>query len=1110
MCSCFVDISSNFVNVNTRRSSKFTSSISADKIGFDLTIKFFLRTRPMSEHTTNHVRDQVTDSTKISEAVWDFMISVKNIRKRSGEEEPFEKQKLLASLRNTLFAAGMKDATLADRIFGQVITRLVRQFDGHSVPSFADVREIVGLVLIDNNLIHVAKRYAEYRSNTRNDDRKEKYGNGIAVDRFFTKADVHPYDEIEWETRDATIMDHKGNIVFEQKGVEIPKSWSQTATNIVVSKYFFGTIGKEDREYSVKQLVGRVATTISNWGRKDGYFQTTEDACAFEDELHYVLVNQLAAFNSPVWFNVGTPRPQQCSACFINSVNDDMRSILNLCVTEGMLFKGGSGAGCNLSKLRSRHEYLGGSNGKASGPVSFMKGLDAFAGVIKSGGKTRRAAKMVILNVEHPDIDDFITCKVEEEKKAWTLMDAGYDGSIDGPAYGSIYFQNANNSVRVTDDFMSSVEKNGEWVTKAVTTGEPVQTWKAKEIMDLMTDAAWQCGDPGIQYDTTINKWHTCKNSGRIHASNPCSEYMFIDDSACNLASLNLMKFRKEVDGQMVFDVEAFKKANEIIITAQEIIVGNSVYPTPAIEQNSFDFRPLGIGYANLGALLMSQGLPYDSDEGRNLAAAITSLQSGYCYYQSTKIAEKRGSFVRYKENEESAMEVMRMHRDEAYAISNKGVPADLLTASRTCWDNVVENGSRFGLRNAQISVLAPTGTISFLMDCDTTGVEPDIALVKYKWLVGGGMLKILNNTVEEALTRLGYTETERKDILAYIEKQDTIEGAPGLKSHHLPVFDCAFKAANGTRTIHYMGHIRMMAAVQPFISGAISKTVNLPHEATKEDIADVYMQGWKMGLKAIAIYRDGSKRQQALTTSKESDAKKQNTKKEEKEVEQQVVKTSKVDTSMKPRRRRLPDERRAVTHKFTVGDHKGYITVGLYADGTPGEIFITMSKEGSVISGLMDSFATAISIGLQYGVPLEVLVNKFVHVRFEPSGYTNNPQIRIAKSITDYIFRWLAIKFLPQESQLAVGINVIQDETAVGNVSEEDVIGLVKKPEVEDKTEETQAKLFDEKGASEKAHTQTFDNQSDAPACDTCGSIMVRNAACYKCLNCGATSGCS
>lgn len=1069
----------------------------------------------MSEqkHTTNHLPSSSTQS--ITDVVWDFMTSVKKVKKRDQREEDFDQTKLLQSVHNTLASVGIHDAEFSKRLAQQVISKLTKRFNGHTIPAYSDVRETITLTFIDSNLPHASKRYAEFRANKAEVEQEEKYGDGISVERFFTKVNEHPYDKIEWEKRDARITDAKGNLVFEQTGVEVPKSWSQTATNIVVSKYFFGTIGKEDREHSVRQLVGRVAKTIANWGRKDGYFQTKEDAQAFDDELHHILVNQMAAFNSPVWFNVGTTRPQQCSACFINSVEDDMRSILNLCVTEGMLFKGGSGAGSNLSKLRSRHEYLGGSNGKASGPVSFMKGLDAFAGVIKSGGKTRRAAKMVILDVDHPDIDDFITCKVKEEKKAWALIDAGYDASLDGDAYASIYFQNANNSVRVTDAFMEAVAKDSDWTTHAVTTGEPVQTWKARELMDMMADAAWQCGDPGVQYDTTINKWHTCKNTDRIYASNPCSEYMFLNDSACNLASLNLMKYRKEVNGEMVFDVEAFKKANEIIITAMEIIVGNSAYPTPAIEQNSHDYRPLGIGYANLGALLMSRGLAYDSEEGRNLAAAISSLQSGHCYYQSSKIAEKVGPFVGYKQNEQPALEVMRMHQEASKNVEDKGVPAELLSASRESWDHVVEHASKFGLRNAQISVIAPTGTISFLMDCDTTGIEPDIALVKYKWLVGGGMLKMVNKTIPEALTRLGYSEKERSEILAYIEEKDTIEGAPHMKNEHLPVFDCAFKAANGSRTIHYMGHVRMMAAVQPFISGAISKTVNMPHEATPQDIADVYMEGWKLGLKAIAIYRDGSKRQQALTTSKESDAKKQN----ESEESETSVETKKEPTGVptvtvrssdaRLRRRRLPEERRAITHKFSVGSHEGYITAGLYNDGTPGEIFITMSKEGSVISGLMDSFATSISIGLQYGVPLEVLVNKFVHMRFEPSGYTSNPQIRIAKSITDYIFRWLAIKFLSHESQLALGINIEPEQKTTIVVEE-------KKEENDTPVADKQPNLFEvkqstpEKSELSLAHTQTFDNQSDAPACDTCGSMMVRNAACYKCLNCGATSGCS
>lgn len=1052
----------------------------------------------MSDSNLN-ITNKAVDESSVSDVIWEFMTSVKKITKRSGQQVDFDAMQLKKSVSNTLVSSGIRDEMLENKITSYVIRNLTKRFDGHSVPTYADIREVVNLTFINNNLMHVSKKYIQYTKNKTTKDVTHKYGQGISVERYFTKADIHPFDEIEWELRDATITDMKGKPVFEQKNVEIPKSWSQTATNIVVAKYFFGTVGKEDRETSVKQLVGRVAKTISNWGRTQGYFQTEKDAQVFDDELHHILVNQMAAFNSPVWFNVGTSRPQQCSACFINSVQDDMKSILNLCVTEGTLFKGGSGAGSNLSKIRSKHEYLGGSNGKASGPVSFMKGLDAFAGVIKSGGKTRRAAKMVILDVGHPDIDDFITCKVEEEKKAWALMDAGYDGSIEGPAYSSIYFQNANNSVRVTDDFMQAVENDKDWNTCAITTGEVVKTWKAKDLMRMMSDATWQCGDPGIQYDTTINKWHTCKNTDRIYASNPCSEYMFLNDSACNLASLNLMKYRKEINGKQVFDVESFKKANEIIITAMEIIVGSAAYPTPAIEQNSLDYRPLGIGYANLGALLMSSGLAYDSDEGRNLAAAISALQSGCAYYQSAKIAEKIGPFAGFKMNEEPCMDVMKMHRDEAYKLKSPGVENDLITESHKAWDNVVEHGSKFGLRNSQISVLAPTGTIAFFMDCDTTGVEPDIALVKYKWLVGGGMLKIVNNTVPEALQKLEYSKNQIEDILKYIKSNDTIENAPHIKDEHLAVFDCAFKPTNGDRSIGYMGHIKMMAAVQPFISGAISKTVNLPNTATREDIEEVYMQGWKLGLKAIAVYRDGSKRQQALTTSKEQDAKKQNT-------DSQEVKQNIVSSGGKLKRRRLSDERRAVTHKFAVGNHKGYITVGLYDDGTPGEIFVTMAKEGSVISGLMDSFATSISIGLQYGVPLNVLVNKFVHMRFEPSGYTNNPQIRIAKSITDYVFRWLAIKFLPREAQLSVGINV-SEEDAMSYIEDSDVKELVKNKDVS-----SQKNLFEntKENNVETTHTQTFDNHSDAPACDTCGSIMVRNAACYKCLNCGATSGCS
>lgn len=1013
------------------------------------------------------------------------------IVKRDGTVEPFDVIKLRRSIESALDASGIRrEVVSVEKIVSQVVTRLNTYFDGHRVPTYGDARDLVNLTLIDHNLSFVARTYMRFKAGMLQTSRTPRYGNGISVERHFTRPGVHPFDAVSWERRDARITNEKGKAVFEQLGVETPASWSQTATNVVVSKYFRGKVGTQERETSVRQMITRVASTIANWGRCDGYFQTEEDVDVFEEELIHLLVNQMAAFNSPVWFNVGINSFPQCSACFINSVQDDMRSILQLAYTEGMLFKGGSGTGTNLSTLRSRQEFLGGSNGRASGPVSFMKGYDAFAGVIKSGGKTRRAAKMVILNVDHPDIEEFITCKMEEEKKAWVLMDAGYDGSIDGSAYSSIFFQNANNSVRVTDEFMQAVDEDKEWVTREITTGKPSLAYRAKDVMRKIAEATWHCGDPGMQFDTMINRWHTCKMSGRINASNPCSEFMFLDDSACNLASLNLMKFRRDINGEFAFDVEAFKKANEIMVTAMEIIVGNSSYPTPAIEHNSLEFRPLGIGYANLGALLMSRGLAYDSDAGRNLAAAITSLQSGHCYHQSTKIAEKVGPFAQYRQNAQSVAQVMQMHRDASYGIPSDGVPMDLLFEARKAWDNVLSGVSEHGIRNAQISVLAPTGTIAFLMDCDTTGVEPDIALVKYKWLVGGGMLKMVNSTVPEALKRLGYAEAEAQDILKYIDAKDTIEGAPHIREDHLHVFDCAFRPANGSRSILYMGHLRMMAAVQPFISGAISKTVNMPHEASVEEIEHVYREAWRMGVKAVAIYRDGSKRQQALTTSKEKDAKKANGTRASASAVSAITSVV-ATTDNRPRRRRLPNERKSITHKFAVGNHEGYITVGLYDDGSPGELFVTISKEGSVISGLMDSFAKAVSIGLQYGVPLEVLVNKFVHVRFEPYGFTNNPNIRIAKSIVDYLFRWLAMKFLPEEAQRSVGINVLSaTEGAEGSV-------------------EPQANLF-QTGNKNKILTDTFDNQSDAPVCDTCGSIMVRNATCYKCLNCGSSSGCS
>ena len=906
-------------------------------------------------------------------------------------------------------------------------------------------------------------------------------------ERSYTKPGVHPYDAVKWETRDAVITDHKGQVIFEQKGVEAPSFWSQTATNIVASKYFRGRLGTPGRENSVKQLIGRVSGTIARWGRKGNYFVDEEEAEGFEAELTHVLLHQMAAFNSPVWFNVGVEDRPQCSACFINSVHDDMRSIMQLAQTEGMLFKYGSGTGSNLSTLRSSKEHLS-TGGKASGPVSFMKGFDAFAGVIKSGGRTRRAAKMVILNVDHPDIEEFIWSKAKEEKKAWALIDAGYDGAVDGEAYGSIFFQNANHSVRVTDDFMHAVTEDKEWKTRFITNHQVADVYKARGLMKEMAEAAYICGDPGIQFDTTVNKWHPCPNTNRINASNPCSEYMFLDDSACNLASLNLMKFRTP-DGE--FDVESFEHAVDIVISAQEILVSNAGYPTPAIEKNSHDFRPLGLGYANLGALLMARGLPYDSDQGRNFAAAISALMSGRAYAASARIAKRLGPFKGYAINEKPFLNVIDMHRAHAYKIPAEGVSESLLKAAVNSWDDALSLGERFGFKNAQISVIAPTGTIAFMMDCDTTGIEPDIALIKYKWLVGGGVIKIVNNTVPEALRNLGYSKLETDGILKYMEEHDTIEGAPHLKQEHLAVFDCAFKPAKGSRSIHYMGHVNMMAAVQPFVSGAISKTVNMPNSVTAEEIMETYVTAWKMGLKAIAIYRDGSKRTQPLTTTIQDKGK--GSEKAEKAREQVVY---------KPLRRRLPEERQAMIHKFSIAQNEGYLMVGLYDDGMPGEIFVVMSKEGSTISGLMDAFSTSISLALQYGVPLKVLVNKFIHTRFEPAGMTTNQEIRFAKSVVDYIFRWLGLKFLPKPDQDELGLARTSLEN--GNGSQAKLVGAS-----ETKTVPMGVRLKTEEAPELISPLASFDNQSDAPACENCGMIMVRAGSCYKCNNCGNTSGC-
>ncbi|HEX3757094.1 MAG TPA: vitamin B12-dependent ribonucleotide reductase, partial [Kofleriaceae bacterium] len=921
-----------------------------------------------------------------------------------------------------------------------------------------------------------------------------------------------------------------GKVFFEQRAVEFPKTWSQTATNVVVQKYFRGTLGTPERENSVRQMIGRVADTIYGWGKADGYFKSEADAWSFRDELVHLLLHQKMAFNSPVWFNVGVePRPQ-CSACFINSVDDSMSSILGLAKTEGMLFKYGSGTGSNLSSLRSSRENLNGG-GTASGPVSFMRGFDAFAGAIKSGGKTRRAAKMVILNIDHPDVVDFIDCKAIEEKKAWALIDAGYDGGFNvvGGAYDSVNYQNANHSVRVTDEFMTAVQRDSDWHTRAVVAGRKLDTHKARTLMRKMADAAWVCGDPGMQYDTTINDWHPCINTSRINASNPCSEYMFLDDSACNLASLNLRKFQRpagpgEVGGD--FDVEAFRRACQITIMAMEIIVDNSSYPTERIAENSYKFRPLGLGFANLGALLMSRSLPYDSEPGRAYAAAITALMCGEAYRTSARIAaDATGPFAGYADNEAPFLRVMRKHRAAVDRIDTGFVPHDLMQAAREAWDGAVDIGQRYGFRNGQTTVLAPTGTIAFLMDCDTTGVEPDIAIVKYKRLVGGGLLKIVNHTVPEALSRLGYSDAEVEAIVAYINARDTIEGAPHLQDEHLPVFDCAFRSSNGTRSIHYMGHIRMMAAVQPFLSGAISKTVNLPTDCTVQDIEDAYIQAWRLGLKAIAVYRDGCKRTQPLSTSMKQatsdgsksaepvaavpvDALELLAPEERRLVEALRARKSRPAGPPMANRYKLPDERASFTHKFSIGGHEGYITVGMYEDQSPGEIFVRMAKEGSVIAGLMDSFATAISLALQHGVPLHVLIEKFKGTRFEPSGFTGNQEIPIATSIMDYLFRWLAIRFPsdgPSIYERHPAARAAQLDLPKIPLLSKDFVGPV--PALPGATSEVRPVLVE---VVDRSRDRVWVQETDAPPCHECGTLMVRNGACHKCPNCGSTSGCS
>ena len=976
----------------------------------------------------------------------------------------------------------------------------------------------------------------------------KKKAPGLAFRRFFTKPGESPYDQVEWEKRIAQITDAQGNVIFEQKDVEVPKDWSMTATNIVASKYLHGTLDTPERETGVRQLVSRVAETIRDWGLAQGYFRSPEDGATFHDELVHILVRQYAAFNSPVWFNVGCDRIEpnsdaqnwhwnpavgrvefsvtgyktpQCSACFINSVKDSLDSILTLAKTEGMLFKWGSGTGTNLSPLRSSTEGLSGG-GTASGPLSFMKGFDAFAGVIKSGGKTRRAAKMVILNIDHPDIVDFIECKAKEEAKAHTLVAAGYDGSSpDSEAYSSIFFQNANNSVRVTDDFMYAVVRDTDFSTKSIRDGSVVTTYKAKDLLKNISEATWQCGDPGMQFDTTVNRWHTSKNTSPINASNPCSEYMFLDDSACNLASLSLLKFAPNG----TFDVEAYRHAVDVVITAQEILVDNAGYPTEMIAKNSHDYRPLGLGYANLGALLMAAGLPYDSDAGRDYAACVTAIMCGQAYLQSSKIAELCEPLVPITEptrkglaennlgekvtpgaacpgwyiNREPFLDVIRMHRASVNNINKNNVPTAVYEASKQCWDEALAHGEKHGYRNSQVTVLAPTGTIGFMMDCDTTGIEPDLALIKYKKLVGGGMIKIVNNTVPTALFKLGYSHDEADKIVSYIDATGTIEGAPDVKDEHLAVFDCSFKPSKGTRSINFMGHLRMMAATQPFISGAISKTVNLPENASVEDIMEAYLQAWKLGLKAVAIYRDGCKKSQPLSAAGTKTAM------STKEDARTAVSASREEENLNgpPRavRHKLEQERASITHKFNVGGHEGYITVGLYRDQTPGEIFITMAKEGSTVSGLMDSFACAVSIALQHGVPLKLLCEKFEHTRFEPSGWTNNPDIGYAKSIMDYIFRWLHLRFLSGQQQMLFE-NLRMKPAAL---PQGEGIGDLNGSSLETRN----PKL--ETGSTHAADALSgIIDLGDAPTCSFCGSIMTRNGSCYRCMSCGSTSGCS
>jgi ribonucleoside-diphosphate reductase alpha chain len=990
----------------------------------------------------------------------------------------------------------------------------------------------------------------------------------LKVERRFSDAGTKPFDQMDWERRTAEITDDSGKVIFRQENVEVPKGWSQLATKVVVSKYFYGEQNTPERETSVRQLIHRITRTIADWGVKDGYF-SKKDGEVFYDELTWLCLNQYGAFNSPVWFNVGlhhqygvgkdsckgnwfyNPRNlkaerassqyvyPQCSACFIQSVDDNMESIMKLAQSEAMLFKFGSGTGTDLTPIRSAREKLSGG-GRPSGPLSFLKVYDQVANVVKSGGKTRRAAKMNTLRDWHGDIEEFIECKMKEERKAWALIEQGYDGSYNGDAYGSVMYQNENLSIRVSDEFMEAAVGGREWWTRSITTGTPLEKKDAGKLLGKVAEGTWVCGDPGMQYDGAIQKWHTCKSTEPIHSTNPCSEYVFLNNTACNLASLNLMKFRQN---NGTFDVERFKAAVRIFITAQEILVDNASYPTAAIAENSHIFRTLGLGYANLGSLVMSYGLPYDSNEGRALAGAITSIMTGHAYAQSAEIARILGPFPGYrdarcngvdkplrKDNVTSTLGVIQQHREAVEAIHPSEDFGYLKEQARQCWTSALQSGRKHGYRNAQVTVLAPTGTIAFLMDCDTTGVEPDIALVKYKLLAGGGMLKIVNRTVPQALKRLGYSSDDCDQIIAHIEKFDTIEDVEedgtvvrsGLKPEHLAVFDCAFKAYRGRRSIHYMAHLKMMAAAQPFISGAISKTVNMPNEATAEDIQDAYVQAWKMGLKCVAIYRDGSKRSQPLNTRQTNEGGDKAA-----EADSLVTKIKQLDAELarvrdeagKPIRRRLSDTRTAVTHKFDIAGHEGYLTVGLFEDGQPGELFITMAKEGSTIGGLMDAIGTLTSMALQYGVPLEALVKKFAHQRFEPSGFTKNQELGRASSITDYVFRWMALQFIPGYRE-AYSTNRGQQELPMPGLAEEER-KRVNRPVpdlplsedtdvVEVKASPTVKTVPAAAPAAASPLTGSFVNQLDAPTCPNCGHVAVRNGACFKCLNCGESLGCS